>query len=428
MNHRKLVFITALGSGLEYFDFIVYGLLSTYLSVVFFPKHDAFLATLQTLFVFSLGYFARPFGGILFGWLGDHYGRKSGFLLSMFCIALSTFCIGLLPSYQTIGIAGTILLIFFRLIQGVAFGAELPGMTTFLCEHIQTKSKGLAFGLVLSGVSFGGALGTLLIYSISQVLSHAEMIQYGWRLPFLLGGSLAIVSYFLRKKLQESPLFLRHMNSVTNIKSIPLKVVLSTHYKQVVFGVLITLFGACYVIFGVTLPAFLHHIYHYSIQSIYWAISIGFIFSILLLPVFGYVSERLGRIKLLIMASLFMVATSFILFHLLAIHAPYALIIFIAFYQITISALANSYLPLLTELFPIGVRFTGVAICYNVAFLIASLTPAALMISAHLLNDEHKAYFMLLLLAAITMLAASFLVVSRKKCTYPIESAGLSSS
>jgi MFS family permease len=415
MNNKKLVLITALAAGLEYYDFIIYGLLSSYLASIFFPNTLHWLANIQVLLIFSLGYFARPVGAVIFGWIGDHYGRKAGFLISMLCIALATFCIGILPNYHSLGAASSILLIVLRLIQGLAYSAELPGVATFLAEHIQTKSKGLAFGLMYSGVSIGSATGTLFIYYLTRFLTHAEMLNYGWRLPFLFGGLLAILNYFMRKKINESPLFLLYLKSHDFVRKNPIKQVFLKHYKALILGMGLTLFGACFIIFGVTLPSFLHEVYHYAMPTIYSAMTFGFILSIVLLPIFGYLSEKIGKPQLLIVAAIFMITTGFIFFNLLKTQDLSARIMFIIFYHLIASASATSYLSALTELFPISVRFTGVAICYNLTFCVASLTPSLLAFTTHLLGKGDKAYLAFPLLALVTILASSILILKNQQ-------------
>lgn len=409
MNNRKLVLITAIAAGLEYYDFIIYGLLSTYLAAIFFPQSNHFLANIQALLIFSLGYFARPIGALFFGWMGDHYGRKTSFLISMLCIALATFCIGLLPNYQTLGVISSLLLILLRLIQGLAYSAELPGVATFLTEHIQTKLKGLAFGLMYAGVSIGGATGTLLIYFITRSMNYSQMLSYGWRLPFLFGGVLAILNYFMRKKISESPLFLEYLKSSAARRN-PLKQVFLKYYKNILLGTCITLFGACFIIFGVTMPNFLHQIYHYSLPEIYPAMTFGFALSVFLLPCFGVLAEKIGKPKLLIITALFVIITSALFFNLLKTETLAALFFFIIFYHLTTSSLANSYLLTLTELFPVGVRFSGVAICYNLAFSLASLTPSVLALTTHLAGTGYHAYWFFPIMACTTIFGAWILL------------------
>ncbi len=411
MTRRMLVTLTAIAGGLEYYDFIVYGLLSTYLSLNFFPLDNKLLALIHTLMIFALGYFARPIGGLIFGQMGDKQGRKKGFLISMTCIAISTVCIGLLPTYATLGTTSTLLLIILRVIQGGAFGAELPGISTFMSEQTQLKRRGLSFGVVLAGINLGGMAGILFIFALSQMLSHSQMVAFGWRLPFLLGGVLAFLNLILRRQLNESPVFEKFLQQRdSGIVHQPLKLLWKRHRQQLLLGFFVTLFGACFVIFGITMPSYLHLNYDYSFRLIYKAITIGFIFSMLTLPFFGWVADRLGRVRLLLLSAAIMVVGSTLLFKLPHYHSLYGLITFVLCFHLIMSALANSYMPLLSRLFPIEVRFTGVALCYNLAFLVASLTPLAL----------HYLTILLPALAATTVIAAIYLLLNKKNL-YAIE-------
>ena len=209
---------------------------------------------MKLLAFFALGYLARPLGGIIFGNQGDRIGRKPIFLFSILLMAFSTLIIGLLPAYHSIGISATIGLIFLRILQGMAFGAEIPGTVTFLVEHTQHYHRGRHIGFALSSISLGASLGSGIIFILSQNLSAVQMVNYGWRIPFLLGGSLALVGFFIRRKLQETPLFLAYQNNnlKTNHKTNHQQpiVYLLQHYPRLIFlGISISLLSACFIVF-----------------------------------------------------------------------------------------------------------------------------------------------------------------------------------
>ena len=205
----KVTLMVALGSALEYYDFIIYGMLAKYLSFIFFPVNDNFSTNIQTFSVFAMGYLARPLGGTVIGMISDIYGRKKAFLLIMLMMAFSTFAIGLLPTYNTYGIISPILLILCRLVQGISFGAELPGASVIVNEFSQNNGiKGRLFSILLSSTSLGSLVALLVLTVLTQNFSDIEIKNGLWRLPFLLGGGLAIISFYIRKQISETPEFL----------------------------------------------------------------------------------------------------------------------------------------------------------------------------------------------------------------------------
>lgn len=372
-NTRFLTALVSIGAGLEYYDFVVYGFLASVLSQVFFPVSNKLTGIIEVFSIFALGYVVRPVGGLLFGSLGDRYGRKNIFLISMLLMAFSTVAIGFLPSYASIGLTAAFLLLICRVLQGLAFGAELPGASTFLVEHLK-QHHGRYCGFALASVSLGALLGSFIPFLLNLIFTPAEIIHFAWRLPFFLGGILAWLSFFLRKKLQETAAFTAYAKQ-TKAKS-PIKTLFLNHKITILLGISVTIFGACLIIFGVGLPAFLQHFYNYKPQQIYLLVAIGYVWSAITLPFFGMLSDRFGRAKMLLLVTTLFMVLAIEIFKLLALKSSLALFLFILIYQTFVSGLASSYLPLLAESFPTSVRFTGSAVCYNIVFSLAGFTPA----------------------------------------------------
>lgn len=374
ISSGALTALVSIGVGLEYYDFVVYGFLASVLSRVFFPHSNALIGIIEVFSIFALGYVARPLGGLFFGSLGDRLGRKNIFLMSMLLMAFSTLFIGLLPSYAQIGLLAPVLLLFLRILQGLAFGAELPGASTFLVEHLK-QHHGRYCGFALSSVSLGALLGSFIPFLLNLFFTTDQIIAFAWRIPFLLGGLLACVTYFIRKKIQETPAFIDYSKATPEKK--PIRNLFANYKKQILLGFTITIFGACLIIFGVGLPAFLEHFYnYYNTKEIYLLVSIGYMWSGITLPFLGAISDRLGQIKMLLsVTAIFMLVCAWV-FKLLALKNFWALLIFILIYQTFVSGIASSYLVILPKSFPTSVRFTGSALCYNLAFSLAGFTPA----------------------------------------------------
>ncbi|OGT07007.1 MAG: hypothetical protein A2103_01610 [Gammaproteobacteria bacterium GWF2_41_13] len=371
MKSSKITALTSFGAGLEYYDFIIYALLSPYISEQFFPTSHPSAAMLATLAVFAIGYLIRPIGGIIFGMLGDRFGRKHYFALTLLLMALSTFCMGIAPTYHRFGLFAPLLFIGFRIIQGISFGAELPGSLTFLIEHIHEKSRGTHCGFMISSVGLGSSLGALIAYLTSQLFTTAQMTTFGWRIPFLLGGFLAIIAYFIRKKATETPAFLAN-------KAPPkyaLVDLLRDHPQSILQGFGMLLLPTSLVIFILIIPAYFRDAYHYTSHDIYLGMTISQLWCAFLLPIFGRLSDRVGRKRLLLVATTTTALCSLLLFQLLTFKTKIALFAFLGLYETLIAAMAACYFTLLAELFPTRVRYTGVALCYNTVYAIVAMLP-----------------------------------------------------
>lgn len=375
MNIRKLVLLTSVCSGLEYYDFVMYGLLSTYLGRVFFPSNQHWTGLVQALGLFAIGYVIRPIGGLLFGHIGDRYGRKKSLLISIGLMAVATTSIGLLPGFNQIGGLATGLLILLRLLQGLAFGAEIPGMLTFITEHAPQNSKGFYFGFVLSAVTVGGALGSLLPYLLTTFLTEPQLLTFGWRIPFCIGGVWSMLVLLVRNRMTETPLFIAQTQMPAEW---PVLLLLRHHRPAMLLGISVCLFPACLIVLGVGLPAILAQFYGYSASMIFSAVSIGAVLSIFMMPLFGRIADVWGSTTLLMGTAILFIVFGWGLFSLLN---DAFLGLFFILYNLLVAALANAYLHTLVSLFPQAVRFSGVGFCYNMVFSMAGFVPFLLSLA-----------------------------------------------
>jgi MHS family proline/betaine transporter-like MFS transporter len=373
MKTKKITLLTSIGAGLEYYDFIIYALLAGYIAKQFFPEGNYYVGIMGAFCIFALGYFVRPFGGVVFGMFGDRFGRKKPLLASILLMAFSTVFIGLLPTYKTIGLSATVIFTLFRILQGLSFGAELPGSLTFLTEHAENKSRGKSCSFMIASVGLGVMVGSFVIYVISKILTSQQMFDWGWRIPFLIGGLLAIAGYFIRKQTVETPFFTK-MHEKNQFALLEL---LKNNFWQVVNGIGIIIFPASFVIFVLTMPVYLHQMYNYSMADIYIVIVLGHVWSSLLIPIFGWVSDKVDRRMLLFFPAIVVALFGYFLFEILKIKSFFALLVFMLLYQLIVAVMASSYFVMLAENFPTKVRFTGIAFCYNVAYALAALIPLA---------------------------------------------------
>jgi MFS family permease len=238
----KVITASSVGTLIEWYDFYIFGSLSTILAVKFFPSDNPTAALLSTLATFAAGFIVRPFGALVFGRLGDLIGRKYTFLLTLVLMGLSTFLIGLIPSYATIGFWAPVLVLLLRLLQGLALGGEYGGAATYVAEHSPANRRGFYTSWIQTTATLGLFLSLGVILSIRRIVGVEEFTNGdGWRYPFLLSILLVIVSIFIRLKMQESPLFAK-LKSEGKTSTNPLKE--SFGKKQNFKMVLLALFGA----------------------------------------------------------------------------------------------------------------------------------------------------------------------------------------
>jgi MFS family permease len=209
MNKFKILGLLSVGSSFEFYDFTIYGLFASFMQSSFFPQtnNNSVSGFIGILLIFGVGYIARPLGGIIFGSLGDKFGRKYSFRISLLIMAVSTMLIGLIPSYTQIGIYAPILLLLLRFTQGISIGAELPISSVFVFEHL-SMGKNIFYGATLFGLSnLGLLLGNVINFILTSTLTHEQTHSFGWRIPFLFGGVLCVFAFYLRKHLNETDVF-----------------------------------------------------------------------------------------------------------------------------------------------------------------------------------------------------------------------------
>ena len=401
MKQGKITFLISIGAGLEYYDFVIYSLMVTFISQQFFPGHNRVAALFAAFIVFALGYIARPLGGIVFGVMGDYFGRKNIFANTLLWMAVVAFLMGLVPTFAAWGLMATFLFGGLRILQGIIFGAEMPGALTLLSEHIETKKQGVHFGFMISSVGLGVSLGSLVIWGLTKILTDVQMISWGFRLPFLLGGVLALVGFYIRKHVPETPKFLALQDSKEKIS---FAMVRKHGWKMLnVMGIL--LFPSCLITLKLIFPVYLRDFYHFELSDIYLAMTCGYLWSAALLPVFGWFSDYIGRKFLIITGSLIMIVFIFPMFALLRAEARWTLFAFIIFCQTITALMAASYFVLLPQAFKTAIRYTGTAISHNATHMLAAMIPLVVNYFYGVLKNPNYLIWTFISLAALTIVS-----------------------
>ncbi|WGD31026.1 MFS transporter [Ancylobacter sp. WKF20] len=289
---RRRAFIgVLLCNVLEWYDFVIYGLLTVYISQAFFPRHDDTAALLATLAVFGASFVMRPLGGLVLGGLGDRKGRKPGLVITAGLMGVGTFAIGILPTFEAIGLAAPILLLLARLVQGLSAGGEWGIANAFLLEASPEGRRGFSTSFLSVTVAVGSGLASAVTAILVSTLSPESMKDWGWRLPFLIGGSLGIVALWLRTSMVETPVYRRATTAVTSTAAVLRRV---RRPSLTVIGFTMH-WTVCYYIFLVYMPLFGQRHAGLSAAQATWSNTLSLVVIILLVPLIGRLSDRFGR-------------------------------------------------------------------------------------------------------------------------------------
>lgn len=370
--------LSALGGALEFYDFIIFVFFATVIGHLFFPPEmPDWLVMIQTFGIFAAGYLVRPLGGIVLAHYGDRYGRKRVFAFSILLMALSTLGMALMPTYATIGIAAPILLIVLRMLQGAAIGGEVPGAWTFVSEHVPFRHVGLACGFLTSGLSLGIMLGSLIAFAINSIFSAEDVAGYAWRIPFLLGGVFGLIAVYLRRWLEETPVFNEMKKSKALTDKLPLGLVLKNHMRGVIVSALLTwVLSAAIVVTTLMTATFLQKLYGYTPTQALAGTSFGTLFLIFGVIIAGALIDRIGSGIFFMGASIFFGVATFTFYS----YAGTSLNVMFALYAVMglSVGMAGAVPYVMVRAFPASVRFSGLSFAYNVSYAVfGGLTPIA---------------------------------------------------
>lgn len=410
---KKQIIATSLGNILEWLDFGIFIFFSSILGGLFFPSHNSFINTLVVLSVFAAGFICRPLGGILFGHLGDRYGRANTLRLSILFITLSTLFIGCLPTYQTIGISATFLFLFLRLIQGLSIGGEYSGVMIYLAESAAMEQRGLITSFAAISANFGFLLATFILILLNQLLSQSLLIAWGWRIPFLLIGLFGSIIIYLRFHLPETPTF-THLKNTYHLSQRPFLASLQHAPKQLLKIIGLTCMGASfYYVFIGFMPTFMSNFLGTKNNIALLIQSISLILMLLLTPLAGYCGDQIGRKNMLILTATSIIFLSIPLFILL--HQNILPLIFMVFLVATVlsSLEQGNTLSAIVENCPANIRYSGIAFSYNLGNAIFGGTaPLIFTLLTRKISFIAPAFY-LMLMAFLTLIAA-FTLLDKK--------------
>jgi MFS transporter, MHS family, shikimate and dehydroshikimate transport protein len=376
---KRIVFSSVVGTAVEWYDFLIYGTTSALVfNKLFFPSSNPTLSTIAAFGTYGVGFLARPFGAAIFGHFGDRVGRKAMLAMTIVIMGLGTFLVGLLPTYGQIGIVAPILLVLLRLLQGIGLGGEWAGAVLMVVENAPVRSRGFLGSMVQLGYPIGNlaALGALALLS---GLSEPDFLAWGWRLPFLISVLLAGVGLYIRTRLEETPIF-REIEATNALARLPLIEVLTKHRRAFFTAVGLKLSEISYVsIAGVFAISYVTGKLAMPRSVILNALLISAVAALVAIPLFGWLSDRLGRKIMFYASCAFAIAFAFPMFWLLdtkdTLTITLTIIAAIIFGQIVGFSVGA---PWYSELFAARLRYSGASLGFQIGAAISGgLTPFA---------------------------------------------------
>ncbi|MDI9764987.1 MFS transporter [Pantoea dispersa] len=404
----KTLALAALGGALEFYDFIIFVFFAAVIGELFFPPDiPEWLRQVQTFAIFAAGYLARPLGGIIMAHFGDKVGRKKMFSLSILLMALPTLAMGALPTYASIGIAAPLLMLLMRVLQGAAIGGEVPGAWVFVAEHVPEKRIGFACGTLTAGLTAGILLGSLVATVLNTSLSPAAIRDHGWRIPFFLGGLFGLLAMYLRRWLHETPVFCQMQQRKALAEKLPLQTILASHKRGIAVSMLLTwLLSACIVVVILMAPTLMQKQHGVPAALSLQANSFATVMLLIGCVLAGWIVDRYGAARTLLIGSLLLALCSWSFFQQLG-GTPQMLFIWYGLAGLSVGVVG--VVPfVMVRAFPAAVRFTGISFSYNVSYAIfGGLTPISVTLMMSLTPMAPAWY--VLALALIGMLVALWL-------------------
>ena len=381
-NHqaKKATLSGWIGSVLEYYDFFIYATAASLIfPQIFFPKGDPKTAIIASLATYGVGYVARPIGAFVLGHWGDTRGRKHVLVVCMFLMGISTMAVGLLPTYQQVGMLAPTLLVICRLIQGFAVAGEISGSCSMILEHAPFGRRGFFASFSLQGVQFGQILAAAIFLPLAHYMPEETFNSWGWRIPFLLSFVVIVAGYMIRRNVDETPAFAQEGAEGTRPKA-PMVQAVQENWKDMlrvvcmalmnVIPVVATIFGAAYAVqpgYGIG----------FSKDIYLWIPVLGNCLAVLVIPYVGNLTDRIGRKPPLVIGALCSGLLSFGYLYAISIHnVPLAIVMSLLMWGVVYQGYNAVFPSFYPELFPTRTRVSAMAISQNLGTLVTAMLPA----------------------------------------------------
>lgn len=414
-SYFKIALSGMVGNILEWYDFTLYGYLAVIMAQLFFPSENQLASLLASFGAFAVGFFFRPLGSVMFGYIGDKYGRKTALVISIMLMAIPTFLIGLLPTYQQIGIIAPVLLVFLRILQGLSTGGEYTTSVSFVVEHAPQDRRGFFGSINLLGAVIGIMFGSLVGAFLTTVLDKQQILEWGWRVGFLAGVILAIVGVYIRRKTHETPIFLEISQKVENHN--PILKTVKDHYRELIIAIIFSsLQGVAFFLLFMFMPTFYSKFLGLDMSTALFINTFAMFILVLFIPVMATISDKIGRKPLLFISTFLYTTISPFLFYLMTSGKINTIILAHVIFAV-ISSLFMSILPtVLIEIFPADIRNTAFSIGYNISLgIFGGTVPMLATYLIHKTNWLLSPAIYLSLVAGIVFFTVFFIEESFKK-------------
>jgi MFS family permease len=377
---RKATLSGWIGSVLEYYDFFIYATAASLIfPQIFFPKGDPKTAIIASLATYGVGYVARPIGAFVLGHWGDTRGRKHVLVLCMFLMGFSTVAVGLLPTYDQVGMLAPTLLVILRLIQGFAVAGEISGASSMIMEHAPFGRRGYFASFTLQGVQFGQILAAAVFLPLAHYMPEEAFNSWGWRIPFLLSFAVIVVGFMIRRNVDETPAF-RHEGELGAVPKAPMVQAVQESWRDMirvvcmalmnVIPVVATIFGAAYAVqpgYGIG----------FSKDVYLWIPVIGNVVAVFVIPFVGRLTDRIGRKPPIIVGAIGSGLLSFGYLYAISIsNVPLAVVMSVLMWGVVYQGYNAVFPSFYPELFPTRTRVSAMAISQNLGTLVTAMLPA----------------------------------------------------
>ena len=379
ISKAKNIIASFFGSVAEWYEFVVYAFCAPFLAPLFFPSDNQFISVLAIFGAFAVGFLMRPLGALVFGYFGDKYGRQKTVSVAVILIGLPTVVMGLMPTYETIGILAPIILILVRMLQGLSVGGQFTGSAVFINEHIGDKNRYFGAGITFAGAFIGMLIASAVGAVLTSVLTENQLATWGWRVPFLLGIIVAILGYYLKSNTSETPQF-KKLKADNDLPKNPITEAFKTQKINMVICFFICWLTPIivYQLF-IFMPTYAHSYLDISLTAALEVNVAGMILLSILTLYFGYLADKIGY-KIVMLTAAIMLAVLGYPLYMLMINYPTVQSLLIA--QIGFAILGAGFIGpvmgVLSHLFSPRTRFTALSFSYNLGFGLFGGTAALL--------------------------------------------------
>jgi len=399
VSQKKVILAGTVGNAVEWFDWTIYATFAVFFAKQFFPSTDPTASLLATFAIFAVGFFMRPLGGIVLGIFSDRYGRKAALAATIMMMAGGSLMIGLSPTYEVIGIFAPIILVLARLLQGLSLGGEFASAATYLSEMAPKEKRGFYSSFMFFSAAIGILMASSLAWLLTTILTEQQMSDYGWRIPFLLGALGGLVGMWIRRSVPDSEM----THAKEKVKN-PLIFLIKNHPKETlrIVGISILTTFAFYI-FIVYVPSYAIKALGAEPKVAFAANTIALVVFMLCQPVFGWLSDKIGRKPQLIVF-----AVGYLLFFYPIIKwmdSSFSSILLVEIFGLLLYALYTSIGPtLMSEQFPTEVRAVGIGAPYNLMVALLGGTTPYILTWLQSIGKQDYFYFMVIIGAALTLL------------------------